>query len=159
MEKKPAEASAPQADQHNENSSHFEGAVILVVDDEPLQRDILKVILSDEGYQTQVAASAEEALIITRTLKPDVVLTDLRMYKMDGIELMEKLRSQTDAPEVIIMSAFGTPVIIEKSLKKGAFSFMTKPLDITQVLFDINKALEITAKVKYSDQRFHEKWR
>jgi DNA-binding NtrC family response regulator len=148
MEKKPAEASAPQADQHNENSSHFEGAVILVVDDEPLQRD-----------QTQVAASAEEALIITRTLKPDVVLTDLRMYKMDGIELMEKLRSQTDAPEVIIMSAFGTPVIIEKSLKKGAFSFMTKPLDITQVLFNINKALEITAKVKYSDQRFHEKWR
>jgi DNA-binding NtrC family response regulator len=81
------------------------------------------------------------------------------MYKMDGIELMEKLRSQTDAPEVIIMSAFGTPVIIEKSLKKGAFSFMTKPLDITQVLFNINKALEITAKVKYSDQRFHEKWR
>lgn len=159
MEKKPAEASAPQAARHKENSYHFEGAVILVVDDEPLQRDILKVILSDEGHQTRVAASAEEALKITRTIKPDVVLTDLRMYKMDGMELMETLRSQTDAPEVIIMSAFSTPEIIEESLKKGAFSFMIKPLDITQVLFNINRALEIAAKVKYQDQRFHEKWR
>ncbi|MGO9952875.1 MAG: response regulator [Dissulfurispiraceae bacterium] len=92
--------------------------------------------------------------MVTQTLKPDVVLTDLRMCKMDGIELMENLRSQANGPEVIIMSAFGTPGIIEESLEKGAFSFMKKPLNIPQVLFTVRRAFEMAAKVKYPDQRF-----
>ena len=63
-------------------------AVILIVDDEPLQRDILKTILSDEGYETYSAASGEEALKLARTYEPDVVLSDLKMGKMDGIDLL-----------------------------------------------------------------------
>ena len=66
-------------------------AVILVVDDEPLQRDILKTILDDEGYETYTASSAEGGLKIIREIKPDVVLTDLKMDGMDGIELIESL--------------------------------------------------------------------
>jgi DNA-binding NtrC family response regulator len=140
-------------DEQKSNTSHLAAAVILVVDDDPVQRDILQIILSDEGYQTHVASSAEEALKMAKTLKPDVVLTDLRMHKMNGIELMEKLRSQADAPEVIIMFASGTPIIIEESVGKGAFSFMIKPLDIPQLVFNINRALEITARLKYPGQR------
>jgi DNA-binding NtrC family response regulator len=134
-------------DEQKRNTSHFAAAVILVVDDDPVQRDILQIILSDEGYQTHAASSAEEALKMAKTLKPDVVLTDLRMHKMNGIELMEKLRSQADAPVVIIMSAAGLPCIIEESVGKGAFSFMIKPLDIPQLVFNINRALEITASI------------
>jgi DNA-binding NtrC family response regulator len=135
-------------DEQKRNTSHFAAAVILVVDDDPVQRDILQIILSDEGYQTHAASSAEEALKMAKTLKPDVVLTDLRMHKMNGIELMEKLRAQADAPEVIIMSASGTPIIIEESGGKEAFSFMQKPLDMPQVLLNINRALGITAKLR-----------
>ncbi len=145
------EALEPQKDQQNSNTADFATAVILVVDDDPLQRDILKEILSDEGYKTHVASSAEEALKVTKTLKPNIVLTDLRMHKMDGIELMKNLRSQPDAPQVIIMSAFGTPVIIEESLEKGAFSFMKKPFDKHQVLLNINQALEIAAKIRKAE--------
>ncbi len=138
-------------DKHKSNTSHFAAAVILVVEDDPVQRDILQIILADEGYQTHVASSAEEALKVAKALKPDVVLTDLRMHKMNGIELMEELRSQGDAPEVIIMSASGTPLIIEESVGKGAFSFIQKPLDIPQVLLNINRALGISAKFKNQD--------
>ncbi len=66
-------------------------AVILVVDDEPLQRDILKTILDDEGYETYTASSGEEGLKIMKEIKPDVVLTDLKMEGMDGIEFIESL--------------------------------------------------------------------
>ena len=149
MDKKDAGAAEPQMEKQKSKAHQFSPAVILVVDDEALQRDILKTILSDEGYQAYVASSAEEALEAAKTFKPDVVLTDLRMCKMDGMELMKQLRSQADAPEVIIMSAFGTPLIIEESARTGAFSFMQKPLDMSQVLLKINQALEITAKVNY----------
>jgi DNA-binding NtrC family response regulator len=148
MENKDTGATDPQLEKHKSNTSQFSSAVILVVDDDPLQGDIIKTILSDEGYQAHVAWSAEEALEAAKTLKPHVVLTDLRMYKMNGIELMGKLRSQADAPEVIIMSGFGTPLIIEDSLEKGAFSFMQKPLEKYKMLHNINRALEIAAKMK-----------
>ena len=148
MKKKEPRASEPPMEKQMSNAPRVSSTVILVVDDDPMQRDILKTILSDEGYETHVASSAEEALEAAQTLKPDVVLTDLRMHKMNGIELMEKLRSQADAPVVIIMSASGLPRIIEKSVGKGAFSFMQKPLEKHQVLFTIKRALEITARIK-----------
>lgn len=141
-------AADSQLDKQKSSASQISSTVILVVDDDPMQRDILKTILTDEGYETHVASSAEEALEAAQTLKPEVVLTDLRMDKMDGMELMKQLRSQADAPEVLIMSAFGTPHIIEESARKGAFSFMQKPLEKHEVLFTIKRALEITARIK-----------
>ena len=73
-------------------------SVILVVDDEPLQRDILKTILDDEGYETYTAPSAEKGLKALEELHPDVILTDLKMEGMDGIEFIESLpaRSTTE---------------------------------------------------------------
>jgi DNA-binding NtrC family response regulator len=153
MVKKDKEASGPQMEKYKNNASRVSCAVILVVDDDPLQRNIIQTILSDEGYQAYVASSAEEALIAAQTLNPHVVLTDLRMHKMDGMKLMEKLRSEKDAPEVIIMSAFGTPYMIEELLKKGAFSFMEKPLEKNRMLHHINSALEIATKMKPTAER------
>jgi len=117
-------------------------AVILIVDDEPLQRDILKTILSDEGYETYSAASGEEALKLARAYEPDVVLSDLKMGKLDGIELLEKLKAIKQAPTVIIMTAFGTVDSAVDAMKKGAFDYLTKPLDKEVVLLAIRRALE-----------------
>ncbi len=147
MAKKDKEASGPQMEKCKDNASRVPSAVILVVDDDQLQRLVFQTILSDEGYQIHVASSAEEALIVAQTLNPHVVLTDLHMCKMDGIKLMEMLRSQKEAPEVIIMSALGPPCIIKESLAKGAFSFMEKPLETCELLYAINGAVEI-AKIK-----------
>jgi two-component system response regulator AtoC len=117
-------------------------AVILIVDDEPLQREILKTILSDEGYETYAAASGEEAMKLARTYEPDVVLSDLKMGKMNGIELLEKLKSLKQAPTVLIMTAFGTVDSAVDAMKKGAFDYLTKPLDREVVLLAIRRALE-----------------
>ena len=117
-------------------------AVVLVVDDDPLQRDILKVILLNEGYETHVASSGEEALRVAQTIDPDVVLTDLWMQHMNGIELMKKLKSKMHAPEVIIMSAFGAIPQVVEAARRGACRYIEKPLEKDMVLLKIKQALE-----------------
>jgi len=147
MKKKEPRASEPPMEKQKGNAPRVSSTVILVVDDDQLQRLVFQTILSDEGYQIHVASSAEEALIVAQALNHHVVLTDLHMYKMDGIKLMEILRSQKEAPEVIIMSALGSPCIITELLANGAFSFMEKPLETYELLYAINGAVEI-AKIK-----------
>ncbi len=117
-------------------------SVVLVVDDEPLQRNILNTILSEEGYETHIASSGEEALKIIRTYNPDVVLTDLKMEGMDGIELMESVRSEADAPEVVLMTAFGTVSTAVEAMKKGAFDYLAKPLERDDLLLTLRRAME-----------------
>ncbi|MFA6054089.1 MAG: response regulator [Thermodesulfovibrionales bacterium] len=126
-------------------------AILLVVDDDPLQRNILKVILSDEGYETHVASSGDEALRIAKTLEPDVVLTDLWMGDMDGMELMKKLRSQVYTPEIIIMSAFGGILPIMEAVGKGECRYIEKPLEKDNILLSIKQALERHRKISKSE--------
>lgn len=117
-------------------------AVILVVDDEPLQRDILKTILDDEGYETHTAASGEEALKTISAFHPDVILTDLKMDGMDGIELIEAVPREPFDPSMIIMTAHGTISSAVEAIKKGAFDYLTKPLDKSSLLMTVRRAVE-----------------
>jgi DNA-binding NtrC family response regulator len=126
-------------------------AILLVVDDDPLQRNILNVILSDEGYETHVASSGDEALRIAKTLEPDVVLTDLWMGDMDGMELMEKLRLQEYSPEIIIMSAFGGILPIMEAVGKGECRYIEKPLEKDNILLCIKQALERHRKISETE--------
>jgi len=120
-------------------------AAILVVDDEQNQRNILKTILSAEGYETHVASSGEEALKTAKTYNPDVVLTDLKMEGMDGLELMETIIESMDhPPTVVMMTAFGTINTAIDAMKKGAFDYLQKPLDKDNVLVVMKKAVEMT---------------
>src|SRR4030042_5654113 len=112
-------------------------AIVLVVDDDPPQRNILKIILSEEGYETYIASSGDEALGIAKTLKPDVVLSDLWMPDADGLELMNKLRSQIYAPEIIIMSGLGDTPPIREAVRKGVCRFLEKPLEKDNILLNI----------------------
>ena len=116
--------------------------VVLVVDDEPLQRQIMKTILDAEGYETHTAGGGQEALALIGKLPPDVVLTDLKMEGMDGIELLESLPETLVPPAVIIITAHGTISSAVDALKRGAFDYLTKPLDKDQILFTVRKACE-----------------
>lgn len=127
-------------------------AVVLVVDDEPLQRDILKTILDGAGYEALTAASGEEALKMMERFSPDVVLTDLRMEGMDGIELIESLRHDAPEPTVIIMTAHGTISSVVEAMKKGAFDYLTKPLSKDTLLMTVRRAMERSALVKENVQ-------
>jgi len=126
--------------------------VILVVDDEPLQREILKTILDDSGYETYTAASGEEALRILREYKPDVLLTDLKMEGMDGIELIESISLDSYAPTMIIMTAHGTITSAVEAIKKGAFDYLTKPLNKDSLLLTIQRAVERSELMKENRQ-------
>jgi DNA-binding NtrC family response regulator len=123
-------------------------AVILVVDDEPLQREILKTILDDEGYETYTASSGEEGLKVVNELHPDVVLTDLKMEDMEGIEFIESIPRVPFNPSMIIMTAYGTISSAVEAMKKGAFDYLTKPLNKDTLLLTVKRAVERAALLK-----------
>ena len=123
-------------------------AVVLVVDDEPLQREILKTILDDEGYETYTASSGEEGLKVARELHPDVVLTDLKMEDMEGIEFIESIPRKPLEPSMIIMTAYGTISSAVEAMKKGAFDYLTKPLNKDTLLLTVKRAAERTSLLK-----------
>jgi DNA-binding NtrC family response regulator len=127
-------------------------SVILVVDDEPLQRDILKTILDDAGYETYTAASAEEALKTLEKYHPDVLLTDLRMEGMDGIELIESISQEPFTPTMLIMTAHGTITSAVEAIKKGAFDYLTKPLNKDSLLLTVQRAVERSELMKENRQ-------
>jgi len=113
---------------------------ILVVDDEPLQRDIMKTILEGEGYPVETAASGTEALTIMKKTPADLVLTDLKMNGMDGLELLAAMPRGAVPPPVIIVTAHGTIDSAVEAVRNGAFDYLTKPLDKTRLLLTVNKA-------------------
>lgn len=117
-------------------------AVILVVDDEPLQRDILKTILDDEGYETHTAASGEEALKTIGKFNPDVILTDLKMEGMGGIDLLMAARAADSSLTFIVMTAHGTVGSAVEAMKEGAFDYLQKPLEKDNLLITVRRAIE-----------------
>ncbi|HEX8949398.1 MAG TPA: sigma-54 dependent transcriptional regulator [Dissulfurispiraceae bacterium] len=121
-------------------------AAIVIIDDEQRQRDIIKTILEDEGYEARTAPSAEEGLGLIKTLHPDVVITDLKMGGMSGVQLLDALESSEDSPgvlpAVIIMTAFGTISSAVEAMKKGAFDYLTKPLEKDVIVLTVAKAIE-----------------
>jgi DNA-binding NtrC family response regulator len=132
--------------------------VVLVVDDEPLQRDILKTILQDEGYETYAAESGEEALRVISKYQPDVILTDLKMDGMDGIELIESVAAREapaqdgSVPTMIIMTAHGTISSAVEAMKKGAFDYLTKPLNKDSLVLTLKRAVEHAELLKENRQ-------
>ncbi|HVG29584.1 MAG TPA: sigma-54 dependent transcriptional regulator [Pyrinomonadaceae bacterium] len=114
---------------------------ILVVDDEKAQREILEMILSAEGYDVTTASSGEAALKMTREHRFDLVLTDLKMTGIDGIELLQKLLAYDSSIIVILLTAHGSIDSAKEALRRGAFDYLEKPYDREKLLETINRAL------------------
>jgi DNA-binding NtrC family response regulator len=116
---------------------------ILVVDDERHQRDILKLILEAEGFETIVAGNARQALEEARRGEPiDVVLTDLKMPDKSGIALLTDLQKGQPGLAVVLMTAHGSIDSAVEAMRKGAFDYLTKPLEKDQLLLVLHRALE-----------------
>jgi DNA-binding NtrC family response regulator len=115
---------------------------ILVVDDEKAQREILELILSDEGYDVTTAASGEAALKFAKDRRFDLALTDLKMTGMDGIELLQHLLAYDSSIIVILLTAHGSIESAKEALRRGAFDYLEKPYDKAALLETINRALD-----------------
>lgn len=115
---------------------------MLIIDDEPLQRDILCTILSEEGYNVYSASSLEEARKIINETSPEIILTDLKLGNENGIEILNDIPNKTIPPVVIVFTAFGTISSAVDAIKRGAFDYLTKPVDREVLIFTIKKAEE-----------------
>jgi len=116
--------------------------LILVVDDRPNIREVLSGILSEEGYKVETSPSAEDALKAFNKILPDVVVTDLKMPGLNGLQLMKKLHAnQPDIP-VIVITAYGTVSSAVKAIKEGAYDYLTKPIDYERLKILIKRALD-----------------
>ena len=114
---------------------------ILVIDDEAAIRDSLKMTLEYEGYECIGAATGQEGLALVEREAPDLVLLDVKMPGMDGIEVLERIRSLNDALPVVVVSGHGTISTAVEATKKGAFDFIEKPFASERVLVSLRNAL------------------
>lgn len=115
---------------------------ILIIDDEPLQREILTTILSEEGYLVYSASTLEEAEKTIKDFHPEIILTDLKLGMENGIDILNNLPQEPLSPLVIVITAFGTISSAVEAIKKGAFDYLTKPVDREILLLTIKKAEE-----------------
>ena len=115
---------------------------ILVVDDESNARNALAEILKEEGYAVETAADGFKALGHVSGFAPDVVLTDLKMPGMDGVELLRKVRDGDADIQVVVMTAFGAVDTAVTAMREGAADYLTKPLNTDELLVVLERALE-----------------
>jgi len=122
---------------------------ILIVDDEVAIRDIIKELLQCEGYSTKTADSGIAALSVIDEFKPNVILLDIRMPDMDGLQCLRRIKENYPAIEVLMISGFASSEIAKKSLELGAYDYMNKPISFdhlknTLKLLKILKFAELT---------------
>jgi two-component system nitrogen regulation response regulator NtrX len=117
-------------------------ASILVVDDEEAIRMSLRSILEDEGYEVSVAANGVEALKIYGTDPPDLMILDIWMPEMDGLETLRRVKEFVPATQVMMISGHGSIETAVKAIKLGAYDYIEKPLSLENVTFRVKQALE-----------------
>jgi DNA-binding NtrC family response regulator len=115
---------------------------ILIVDDEELIRETLKDILEHEGYATEEASDGQMAVNLIKRNKYDVILCDIKMPKVDGMEVLEQSMEIAPDVPVIMISGHGTVETAVEAAKKGAFDFIAKPPDLNRMLITIRNALD-----------------
>ena len=115
---------------------------IFVVDDEQSLREYLSIFLAKSGYKVRTFASGTELLENLQEHLPDLILLDLKMPGMDGIQVLEKVQALDPDIPVIIMTAYGTIQSAIEAIQKGAFYYITKPFELSELKIQIQKALE-----------------
>ena len=116
---------------------------VLVVDDDPVILELLRINFEIEGFEVLLATDGEEGLAKTRDETPDVVLCDIMMPRLDGIELVTRLRDdpRTAHLPVVLLSAKAQKVEVERGLAAGADDYVTKPFDPLELLDRVNAVL------------------
>jgi two-component system, NtrC family, response regulator len=125
---------------------------VLIVDDEKNYPLILGAVLEEEGFETFTANSGPEALELLKNTDVDLVLTDMKMPSMDGIELLERIKIKDEELPVIMMTAHGTVDKAVEAMQKGAYSYILKPFDNDRLILYVNKAISMYRVIKENRQ-------
>ncbi len=128
---------------------------VLVVEDDDVQRELLKTILEEAGYDALSASSAEKALRLLSEKRPLVVITDVRLPGLDGLSLLRKIKESYPEIEVIVVTAFSNVEDAVSAIKEGAFHYITKPFDPDILINLIDKACQL-GKLKKLPKRKEE---
>jgi two-component system response regulator GlrR len=126
---------------------------ILLVDDDPGLLRLLSIRLRAESYEVEAVESAEQAIGALPVFRPDLVITDLRMEKMDGIGLLKEIQRLRPGLCVLLLTAHGTIPDAVEATQSGAFGFLTKPVDKQQLIDYVERAMKVTA-VSRSDEEW-----
>jgi len=118
-------------------------STILVVEDEPKMRRVLELNLSEEGYTVRPVADAEAGLNLLRREKVDLVLTDVKLPGMDGLEFLQAVKRTNAAIPVVVMTAYGTVETAVEAMKAGASDYVLKPFSLEEMKLILRKELEV----------------
>ena len=118
-------------------------AHILIIDDEKNYLLVLQTLLEDEGYTVTALSDPETALAFLQESEVDVVVTDMKMPRITGLDVLERVKKQWPYTPVLIMTAFGTIESAVETMKYGAFDYITKPFSNDELLLSIHKAVEL----------------
>ena len=124
---------------HKDRNSKYS---ILIVDDEPLIRESLYEILRIDGFRAMMAPNAEEALKEIANKSADIVLTDMKLPNMGGLDLIDKIKEISPETEVILITGYGSIETAVEAMKKGAYDYVTKPINDHEIKLMINKIVE-----------------
>ncbi len=127
------------------SAPHHDSPHLLVVDDEASMREVLEILFSAEGYIVDVAADGAEALEKLRHRAYDLILTDMRMPEVDGLELLERIRNLHTETLVIMMTAYSTTAQAVEAMKLGAYDYIVKPFNTDDIRLTVKKALEFSS--------------
>jgi two-component system response regulator PilR (NtrC family) len=117
-------------------------AKILIVDDELSMREFLEIMLKKEGYEVESVEDPEEAFLRTENELYDVVISDVLMPKMNGVELLRKIKESNPDVIVLMMTAYATTETAVQAMKEGAYDYITKPFKVDEIKMVLEKALE-----------------
>lgn len=135
-------------------------AKILIIDDEKIIRERLKNLLELDGFEAFAAENGREGLEVFQKEKPEIMLVDIKMPGIDGIEVLKKIKKETKKTEIIIITGHGEIDTAIQALKAGAFSYIRKPIEYDELEIDIKKALdkqEMQRKLEEYVQKIEEK--
>ncbi|MBW1800772.1 MAG: sigma-54-dependent Fis family transcriptional regulator, partial [Deltaproteobacteria bacterium] len=115
---------------------------VLVVDDDPAHRTMLKTLLSGWGYAIDEEDDGSTAIQMAREKPYDLVLMDIRMIKVSGIEALQEIKTFNPAIPIIIMTAYSSVETAVSALKNGAYDYLTKPLDFDELRLAMERAMD-----------------
>lgn len=123
-------------------------AKVLIVDDEPSSLELLEVYLSEKGYEVDCAVNGRECIQKMADLKPDVLVLDVRLPDADGLDILERLKEEKVSTHIIIITAFHDMGTTIKAMKRGAFEYIPKPIDVDDLEAAIARAVDLSRSKK-----------
>lgn len=117
-------------------------AWILVVDDEPIARENLRHVLMRQGYKVETAENGQDALKKVRRFEFDIIVTDLKMDRMDGLQLLDKAKQVSPSTQIVIVTGFATVDTAVRAMKTGAAHYLTKPIDLEELRKTVRDILD-----------------